>query len=88
LALLELVLDSGDRQEIRLTDQPLAVGDVLDLHGTYWEVVRVLSRAERSRARLQCRRAREIGRSDQDIRRRAAETRRRLELLRARVWHE
>src|SRR4051794_35509800 len=54
MALSEIVLDSGDRQEVRVTDQPLAVGDMLELQGSFWEVVRELTRVNRAHARLQC----------------------------------
>jgi hypothetical protein len=54
MPLSEIVLETGNQEEVRLTDQPLAVGDVLEMHGTYWEVVCELSRVDRAHARLQC----------------------------------
>ena len=77
MLLFEVVLDSEDRQEVRYTDQSLVVGDVLEMQGVHWEVVRASAASDA--ARYQCRRVQETRRSDEEIRQRAEATRMRLE---------
>ncbi len=79
MLLFEVVLDSEDRQEVRYTDQSLVVGDVLEMQGVHWEVVRASAASDAVRARYQCRRVQETRRSDEEIRQRAEATRMRLE---------
>ena len=81
MPLYEILLDSDDHREVRITDQPLAVGDVLEIQGIHWEVVRALAPRDRAHARYQCRRAQEMKRSDEEIRLRAEATRIRMESL-------
>lgn len=78
MPLFEVVLDSEDQQEVRYTDQSLAVGDVLEMQGVHWEVVRAFADGD-MRARYQCRRLEETRRSGVEIRQRVEATRRRLE---------
>ena len=84
MPLCEVVLDSEDHQEVRITDEPLVIGDVFDLNGTHWEVVRALAPSDRAHARVQCRRATEMRRTADEMRIRAEATRRRLKGLRSR----
>jgi hypothetical protein len=79
MSLYEVVFDAGDEHEMRFTDDPLSIGDVLEMRGVYWEVVRDCAAEEQPRARYECRRAQ--GRPEEEIRRRAKETRARLERL-------
>jgi hypothetical protein len=79
MPLFEVVLDSEDQQEVRFTDRSLVVGDVLEMQGVHWEVVREFAARDDLRARYQCRRAEETRRSDEEIRQRADATRARLE---------
>ena len=39
MPLFEIVLSFRDREEVRLTDRPLAVGDILELDHRHWRVV-------------------------------------------------
>ena len=79
MSLYEVVFDAGDDHETRFTDDPLSIGDVLEMRGVYWEVVRDCAAEEDPRARYECRRAQ--GRPQEEIRRRAKETQARLERL-------
>jgi hypothetical protein len=80
MPLFEVVLDSeGQQQEVRYTDQSLVVGDVLEMQGVHWEVVRAFAAGDDMRARYQCRRVEETRRPDVEIGQRAEATRRRLE---------
>ena len=59
MPLYEIVLDSGEDQEVRLTDQAPALGEVIELHGRRWEIVDTLEASERSSARFRARPAAE-----------------------------
>ena len=79
MPLYEVVLDAEDEHEVRFTDSPLAIGDVLEMKGVYWEVVGASATKEHVPARYECRLAQ--GRPDEEIRLRAEETQARLERL-------
>jgi hypothetical protein len=46
MPLYEIVLDSGDDEEVRLTDQRPTVGEILELHGASWKIVERLESTE------------------------------------------
>ena len=79
MSLFEVVLDAGDQEEVRLTDEPLMIGDVLEIQGAYWEVVREQAIESETRARYYCRPAQEGGDTADEVRLRAEATRTRLD---------
>ena len=55
MPLYEIILDSGERQEVRLTDHPPSVGEILELHGTQWKIVGTLDPSEQGNTRFEAR---------------------------------
>jgi hypothetical protein len=58
MPLYEIVLDAESDHELRLTDEPLAVGDFFQIGKRYWHVVRELQPSVRATARYQAERSR------------------------------
>jgi hypothetical protein len=54
VAVYEVILRFEDREEVRLTDRPLEVGDNLRITGSEWLVQRCEPRPERDGARYIC----------------------------------
>ena len=54
MAVYEVVLRFDDRDEVRVTDRPLEVGDSVLITGNEWRVQRCEPRVERDGARYIC----------------------------------
>jgi hypothetical protein len=71
LPLYEIVLDDSGSLELRLTDEHLAVGDILEIAMVYWRVTGELQPSAGATARFQVKRARDQRRAAEEFRRRS-----------------
>ena len=89
MSLYELVLDfeGQSAEEVRLTSEPVRVGDTVEVDAVDWVVVRELARRQRELARFQCRRAKSLSQRAREMQASMEDLRLRVDDQRARIAH-